>query len=83
MRGEASGKLWLTRDFWQSDELSTALLDTGSATIVACLPDDSVWGNGLSLTDYRVNDITAWPGQNLLGYTLMQVRSVLLNTRSF
>lgn len=73
----------LLAKFAQSDELSTALLDTGSATIVACLPDDSVWGNGLCLSDYRVNDITAWPGQNLLGYTLMQVRSALLNTRSF
>lgn len=73
----------LLAKFVQNDDLSTALLDTGSATIVACLPDDPVWGNGLNVTDHRVNEIETWLGQNLLGYTLMQVRSALLNTRSF
>lgn len=73
----------LLAKFAQNDALSKALLDTGSATIVACLPDDPLWGNGLSVSDTRVNDITKWQGKNLLGYTLMQVRSALYSTRTF
>ena len=73
----------LLAKFAQNDDLSTALLDTGSAILVACLPEDAVWGNGLSVTDGRVNEITAWRGENLLGYTLMQVRGALLSTRTF
>lgn len=73
----------LLAKFAQNDKLSTALLDTGSSTLVACLPEDPVWGNGLSVSDSRVNDIEAWPGKNLLGYTLMQVRSALLSMRTF
>ena len=73
----------LLAKFVQNDNLSTALLDTGSATIVACLPDDPVWGNGLQISDSRVNNSEAWQGKNLLGYTLMQVRSALLGMRTF
>lgn len=73
----------LLAKFAQNDDLSKALLDTGSTTIVACLPDDPLWGNGLSVSDTRVNDITKWQGKNLLGYTLMQVRSALYSTRTF
>ena len=72
----------LLAKFVQNDDLLAALLDTGSATIVACLPDDPVWGNGLPVSDSRVNEIEAWKGENLLGYTLMQVRSALFNMRT-
>lgn len=72
----------LLAKFSQNNDLSSALLDTGSSTLVACLPEDPVWGNGLSITDSRVNDIAAWPGKNLLGYTLMQVRNTLIRKRA-
>lgn len=73
----------LLAKFAQNDGLSRALLNTGSKTIVACLPDDPIWGNGLNVSDARVNDITKWQGKNLLGYTLMQVRSALYSMRTF
>ena len=34
----------LLAKFAQNDELSTDLLDTGSSTLVACLPEDPVCG---------------------------------------
>jgi len=37
-----------------------------------------------SIMDYcEKMSITAWRGENLLGYTLMQVRGALLSTRTF
>ena len=73
----------LLAKFVQNDNLSRKLLDTGGASIVACIPDDLLWGNGLDLVDSGACEPSAWTGENLLGYTLMQVRSALFNTRSF
>ncbi|MCD8027607.1 MAG: NADAR family protein [Erysipelotrichaceae bacterium] len=45
------------------------LLNTGKAVLVECI--------GLSMSDFNRYDRTKWEGQNLLGYSLMLVRSEL------
>lgn len=67
----------LIRKFKQHRDLLQDLLSTRDEVLVGCDPDDPVWGIGLPLGDPRCSDIDAWPGQNLLGLTLMQVRRFL------
>lgn len=67
----------LIRKFKQNRDLLQQLLNTRDEVLVGCDPDDPVWGIGISLDDPRRSDIDAWPGQNLLGLTLMQVRKFL------
>jgi hypothetical protein len=69
--------------FAQNETLSNSLLDTGSTTIVACLPNDQLWGTGLDMMDSRITQVDKWHGKNLLGFTLMQVRNALYSTRTF
>jgi len=38
---------------------------------------DKIWGIGLSMKDERRLHLDKWQGQNLLGFSLMRVRSVL------
>lgn len=73
----------LLAKFAQNENLSSLLLDTGNSVIAACLSEDSVWGNGLDVIDKRVSSIDKWPGKNMLGFTLMQVRNALYSTRTF
>ncbi len=73
----------LITKFAQDEKLGIALLDTGSSIIAACLSRDTIWGNGLEPFDPAVTNVSLWPGQNLLGYSLMQVRNMLFNTRRF
>ncbi|MFH5978327.1 NADAR domain-containing protein, partial [Clostridium perfringens] len=40
---------------------------------------DSIWGIGMGAKDENIEDPTAWNGENLLGFALMEVRD-LLNT---
>lgn len=67
----------LLAKFGQNPELRARLLATGSAVLAECEPKDSIWGIGLSITDPRRLDMAQWNGQNLLGFTLMEVRRVL------
>lgn len=69
----------LLEKFRQNEDLQKALLDTGSNTLAECAVNDRIWGVGLSMTDDCRNDIYAWKGQNLLGYSLMLVRDELRN----
>ena len=67
----------LLEKFRQNDDLRKSLLDTGDDMLAECAVKDSVWGIGLSMTDDNRNDINAWRGQNLLGFSLMLVRGEL------
>jgi hypothetical protein len=69
----------LLEKFRQNEDLGKALLDTGSNTLAECAVKDCIWGIGLSMTDDCRNDMGAWKGQNLLGYSLMLVRDELRN----
>ena len=61
--------------FGQNPELKEKLLETGDAILAECAVKDRIWGIGLSMKDTRRFDLKEWKGQNLLGYTLMEVRS--------
>ena len=50
---------------------------TGTALLAECEPGDKIWGIGMALGDERCGDPHLWQGQNLLGYTLMEVRKRL------
>lgn len=73
----------LIAKFVQNSKLGEELLDTGSTLIAACIPRDAIWGIGLEIGDNLVSKAEMWPGQNILGFTLMQVRNALWSTRRF
>ena len=67
----------LLEKFRQSDELKNKLLATQQDILAECAVQDRVWGIGLSMKDDRRFNMDEWQGQNLLGFSLMHVRSVL------
>lgn len=64
--------------FSQNPKLASALRATGNRRICECIPRDLVWGNGLRLSDPKASDETCWPGKNILGQLLEQVRSKIM-----
>ena len=67
----------LMEKFKQNEDLKTELLKTGDAILAECAVQDQIWGIGLSMKDPNKNDMTRWRGTNLLGFSLMLVRSEL------
>lgn len=67
----------LTLKFTQNKELREALLSTGSLVLVEASGNDAIWGIGVSKSEAeKVSNVEwDWPGQNLLGQALMEVRS--------
>lgn len=67
----------LLAKFEQNPELQAQLLVTGDKTLVEAAHYDKIWGNGLSANHPDANDPSKWPGLNLLGQCLMEVRKQL------
>lgn len=67
----------LLAKFRQNAGLGARLLATGDGILAECAVHDQIWGIGLPMGDERRWDRLAWRGQNLLGFTLMQVRDAL------
>lgn len=63
--------------FSQSEELEGILLATNNRILVETSPYDRIWGIGLNEKSRHASDPSRWKGQNLLGYVLMDVRSIL------
>ncbi len=63
--------------FGQSPELRDYLLSTGEKVLVEASPQDRIWGIGLAAADPRAQRPEEWPGLNLLGFALMEVRQRL------
>lgn len=63
--------------FWNNDELREALLATGTAELIYAEQHDKSWGIGLGIHDPAAKDPDTWPGKNLLGQVLMNVRDEL------
>ncbi|SFP47047.1 MULTISPECIES: NADAR family protein [Actinomadura] len=63
--------------FAQNKELRDYLLGTHARILVEASPLDRVWGIGLAATDPRAEDVSAWQGENLLGFALMTARATL------
>ncbi|MFG2025419.1 NADAR family protein [Streptomyces sp. NPDC048825] len=67
--------------FGQDPALRAYLLGTGNRVLVEASPRDRVWGIGLGASDDRATDPSRWPGQNLLGFALMEARARLAAAR--
>ena len=67
----------LLEKFKQNKELKKMLLKTGNHILAECAVKDQIWGIGLSMTDEKRFFMDKWKGQNLLGFTLMEVRNKL------
>lgn len=67
----------LFEKFQQNIELREKLLATQDHILAECAVQDQIWGIGLSMKDERRFNLGEWQGQNLLGFSLMRVRTVL------
>ncbi len=63
--------------FSQNPELKAFLLATGDKVLVEASPYDKIWGIGLAETHVDAPRPDRWPGLNLLGSALMDVRKEL------
>lgn len=63
--------------FSQHEAARSHLLATGDSVLVEASPHDLVWGIGWRAEDPQAAEPTAWRGRNLLGFALMDVRSLL------
>lgn len=64
--------------FSQNGKLRDYLLSTGDKILVEASPKDDVWGIGLEESHPDAINPRRWPGMNLLGFALMEVRDVIL-----
>ena len=62
--------------FSQNEQLRDMLLATGDKVIAEASPQDAVWGIGMAEDHPNVTDMSLW-GQNLLGKTIMRVRTAI------
>jgi ribA/ribD-fused uncharacterized protein len=60
--------------FSQNEKLRDFLLSTGDKILVEASPKDNVWGIGLDEESPDAANPKRWPGTNLLGFALMEVR---------
>lgn len=65
----------LLAKFSQNNDLREKLKETKDAVLAECAVRDCIWGIGYSMNDSKRLNMDEWRGQNLLGYTLMLVRS--------
>lgn len=63
--------------FGQNKGLCRKMFHTADAKFVEASPFDRIWGIGLDEAAARKTDPSAWPGQNLLGLALDQVKAEL------
>lgn len=67
----------LVEKFAQNPDLLKKLQDTGDSYLVECAVDDKAWACGISLHDNARFDIANWKGTNILGFALMEARTML------
>ena len=60
--------------FEQNPDLKAKLLATGTAILAEASPRDKIWGIGKTARTAAEVDPSAWPGKNLLGKILMELR---------
>ena len=52
-------------------------MNTGTKILVEASPYDKIWGIGLSADQENIENPLTWNGENLLGFTLMEVRDLI------
>lgn len=65
--------------FIQNPELLKVLLATEGTTLVEASPYDKIWGIGLDEAAAKRTPADRWPGTNLLGLVLTQLREDIIN----
>ena len=70
-------KVAVTCKFLYNPELKQKLLSTGTKYIAEDSPYDRIWGIGTK--SVKLKSTRTWPGQNLLGIIMMEVREELIN----
>ena len=63
--------------FSQNLTLRNYLISTRDKILVEASPKDSVWGIGLDENSPDAINPKRWPGTNLLGFALMEVRDII------
>lgn len=63
--------------FEQNPDLGEFLRNTGDKVLVEASPVDPIWGIGLAADHPDATRPDRWPGLNLLGFALMEVRGQL------
>ncbi|WP_373545819.1 NADAR family protein [Chamaesiphon sp.] len=63
--------------FQQNPLLTEFILNTQDRILVEASPDDRIWGIGLAADNPNIKNPHLWQGNNLLGFALMEVRSLL------
>ena len=63
--------------FNQNQKLQAFILNTGDDILAETSPNDLIWGTGCREEDPISTQPEKWPGENLLGFALMQVREHL------
>ena len=58
----------------QNPDLKKLLLSTGNSIMAEASPKDAVWGIGMDAETAATTDPSGWPGDNLLGKILMELR---------
>ena len=69
--------------FSQNPSLLKQLLDTDEKFLAEASPYDKIWGIGLDEENAKLIAYRNWPGQNILGHVLMEVRQTLRDSRNF
>lgn len=67
----------LMAKFSQNKDLLDQLTATGDAYLVECAWSDKVWACGIGLDSDDKQEMKNWKGKNILGFALMEVRSML------
>ena len=60
--------------YMQNPDLMRLLLSTEDSILAEASPKDTVWGIGLTAAAAEKTDPSEWPGENLLGKILMELR---------
>lgn len=63
--------------FWNNIELKKLLIESEDSVIVYAHPENLLWRNGVEESDTRAYTPQLWPGRNLLGFALMELRDHL------
>lgn len=64
--------------FTQNQDLKDILLNTQNKNLVEASPYDKIWGTGLNKENSMKTDPNKWPGKNLLGQVLDNVKKEII-----
>lgn len=69
--------------FLHNENLRQKLLDTGDRLLIEAESGDRTWSTGLGIVQTKSTMPSSWPGRNLLGEILMDVRDTIRDHSEF